>query len=64
MACPASIPSAHLPPVVAWLHTGNDLIIIYAQAATLFDRILRGEKPTEISVQQPAKFEMVINLKQ
>jgi putative ABC transport system substrate-binding protein len=42
---------------------GNDLIVIYAQAAALIDRILKGEKPGEISVQPPAKFEVVINLK-
>jgi putative ABC transport system substrate-binding protein len=45
------------------LSYGNDLVDIYRRAASYVDRILRGEKPGDLPVQFPAKFEMVVNLK-
>ena len=42
---------------------GPDLPAVYKQAAVFVDKILRGTKPADIPVQQPTKFELVINLK-
>jgi ABC-type uncharacterized transport system substrate-binding protein len=61
-----------LPAVYAFRHFvddgglisyGVDLADQYRQAAAYVDRILRGEKPSELPVQQPTKFELVLNLK-
>jgi len=45
------------------LSYGSDTNDSYRRAAGYADRILRGEKPTELPVQAPAKFQLVINLK-
>ena len=42
---------------------GPDLPDLFQRVASYVDRILRGEKPSELPVQSPTKYELVINLK-
>ena len=42
---------------------GLDISEIYRQAAGYINRILRGEKPSDLAVYAPSKFELVVNLK-
>jgi putative ABC transport system substrate-binding protein len=66
-AARANVPAVYsqydFPREGGLLSYGIDAVDIFRRAATYVDRILRGAKPTELPVQLPTKFEMVVNLK-
>ena len=68
-----SLADRYRMPAVYWLRVftedggllsyGIDFIDNFRRAAVYVDRILKGAKPSELPVQAPVKFELVINLK-
>jgi putative ABC transport system substrate-binding protein len=62
-ALPAVYPYRYFATSGGLLSYGIDTVDLYARAASYVDRILRGATPADLPVQQPTKFEVVINLK-
>jgi len=60
---PAVYPYRYFANVGGLTSYGPDEIEQYRQAAGYIDRILKGEKPADLPVQAPTRYEMVINLK-
>ena len=60
---PALYPTSGFVRAGGLLSYGPDRTDIMRRSASYVDRILRGEKPADLPVQLPTKFEMVVNLK-
>jgi putative ABC transport system substrate-binding protein len=60
---PAVYPFRYHAAVGGMIAYGPNSIDPYRRAATYVDRILKGEKPADLPVQAPTKYELVINLK-
>jgi len=61
------LPAVYETPVFArdggLVAYGVDRVVLFRQAATYIDRILRGEKPADLPIQDPTKFTLIVNLK-
>jgi putative ABC transport system substrate-binding protein len=63
--------AARLPAIYQWPETAEEggllaygprLLRCYRQVVSLVDKVLRGARPAELPIEQPFKFELVVNL--
>jgi len=59
---PAMYGNREFPDAGGLMSYGPSIVHLYRRSATLVDKILKGAKPADLPVEQPTKFDLVINV--
>jgi len=60
---PVIYPFREFPEAGGLVSYGASLVLVQRRAAAFVDKILKGAKPADLPVEQPAKLELVVNVK-